>query len=284
MVISGTNAYVHDMRCSCDSSAAIGFDITGNGAVLTNCRVAAPLTAAFKVQGDKVKLEECGTAGESGDSSIGYWVTNSCDKAWLLNCSSRGHETASYQVDTGCTNGIIKDCASGGGDGRWADADHSFVWSGFTFSDEVYATQTMNGGTTYNLFQVTGAVRLFDLYGMVETQIENAASNLHLEVFSAGGSADLTLAPGTNIQAAVVGSLLVKNEDATNAISLASAATPAVLESSNWRSPKVPADVVADDDQTTYIRAVLSVLLNTGVIHWHCHWEPLSDDGFLEAA
>lgn len=283
LLVSGANCYIHDVRSSCSSSGNIGFDITGNGSVLTNCRCAGPLTAAFKVQGDKVKLEKCGTGGEVGDSSIGYWVTNSCDKPWLLNCSSRGHETAGYQVDAGCTNGIIKDCASGGGDGRWSDADHAFVWSGFTYDSEKTYDQTMNGGTTYNLFQVTGAVRIFDLYGVVETQIENTASSLHVEAYSTGGSADLTQAPGTNIQAAVAGSLLIKNEDATNDIALVSAATPAVEESSNWRSPQVPAVIVADADQTTYIRVVLSVALSTGVIHWHLHWEPLSDNGFVEA-
>ena len=282
VVISGNRCYVHDVRVDCGSSANIGFDITGDGGVLTNCRCASPLTAAFKVQGDKVKLQGCGTGGTAGDSSIGYWITNSCDKVWLVDCESRGHETAGYQVDTGCTGGAIQNCASGAGDGPRTDPDHAFVWSNYTYDAIKAATMTMNGGTTYNLFQATGAVRISDIYGIVETQIENVASSLHLEVFSAGGSADLTLAPGTNIQAAVVGSLLVKNEDATNAITLASAATPAVLESSNWRSPKVPADVVADDNQTTYIRAVLSVGLNTGAIHWHLHWEPLSDDGFVE--
>ena len=34
-------------------------------------------------------------------------MTNSCDKFRIKNCSSQGNATASFQVDTGCTNGVI---------------------------------------------------------------------------------------------------------------------------------------------------------------------------------
>ena len=283
VLVSGNNCYVHDIRVNAASTADLGFDITGNGAVLTNCRCADPLVAAFKVQGDKVKLQDCCTGGTPANTSIGYWMTNSCDKFRLANCGSQGHDSGGFVVDSGCTNGSVRECDSGVNDGRWSDVDHATAWSDFSYDDELNKVITFTAGTTYNLFEVTGAVRITDIYGVVRTQIENVASSIHLEAFSAGGSADLTLAPGTNIQAAVANSLLVKNEDATNAITLASAATPAVVESSNWRSPKVPADVVADADQTTYIRLVLSNALAAGVIRWHLHWMPLSDDGFVEA-
>lgn len=121
VVVSGDFCYVSDVRVPAGSSAAIGFDLTGDGIVLDNCRCAAPLSAAFKIQGDKCKLDDCCTGGESGDSSIGFWITNSCDKARLRNCGSQGHETAGVQIDAGVTNANIRHSDSGGGDGHYID-------------------------------------------------------------------------------------------------------------------------------------------------------------------
>ena len=76
--------------------------------------------------------------GEAGDSSIGYWVTNNADKFRIRDCSSEGHETAGYQVDSGCTHGMILGCSSGGGDGRWTDPDDAAVFSDFTYDDNKF--------------------------------------------------------------------------------------------------------------------------------------------------
>ena len=283
VLVSGNFNYIHDVRVNAASTADIGFDITGNGGVLTNCRCADPLVAAFKVQGDKVKLDGCCTGGTPANTSIGYWLTNSCDKFRLVSCGSQGHDSGGFVVDSGCTNGCIRECDSGVGDGRWSDVDHATAWSDFQYDNEINKVITFTAGTTYNLFEVTGAVRVEDIYGVVRTQIENVASTVYLQLYSTGGTADITDAPGTNIQAAVAGSILMRNEDSTNAITLASAATPAKIESTTWQDPKVPIDLVADADQTTYIRLVLNNALAAGVIRWHLHWMPLSDNGFVKA-
>lgn len=284
--ITGSRFYGSDVRINCASSANLGFDVNGAGAVLDNCRVAAPLVAAFKVQKDKAKLVNCGTGGKSGDSSIGYWITGSCDLAWLKDCSSRGHETSGYQVDTGCTNGVIKDCASGGGDGRWTDADGAFVWSGFTYDDRIHKTTTFAGApTAYYICKLTGAVRASNIHGHVETVIPNTACDIHLELVSTNGTVDITLGPGVDIDSAVAGALLVRNGPSSSALDLADPnAAPAVAENTNWRDPTTAIDIVKDDSADTYLRVVLSAALASGAIHWHCDWEPLSDDGFLEPA
>jgi len=284
-LLSGSWAYVHDIRIPCESSGDIGFDVTGHGAVLNRCRAGKPLIAGFKVQANGVHIIDSVTRGLAADTSIGYWMTNSCDGVVLKDCGSQGHITAGYQVDAGVTHGEAINCVSGGGDGHRIDPDHTFVWSNYTF-DNIVAKDIEFAGvpTTYNIFEVTGAVRITDIYGTIETLIANTASNLHLEVFSAGGVVDLTLGPGTNIQAAGVGSMLIRNEDSTNAIALGSAATPAILESTTWRDPKVPTDIIADADQTTYIRLVISAALASGKIHWHCEYKPLFDTGFMTPA
>jgi len=121
VVVSGNWNYLNEIRVACASTGDIGFEITGDGNDLRGCRNSAPLTAAFKISGDKVKLENSCTGGESGDSSIGFWVTGSCDKARLKWCGSQGHETAGFQFDAGCTNIVCFQCESGGGDGHFVD-------------------------------------------------------------------------------------------------------------------------------------------------------------------
>jgi len=125
---TGGFCYLSEIRVSCGSTGTLGFDVQGTGCDLRRCRCAAPLTAAFKVSGDKNKLEECCTGGEVADSSIGFWITGSCDKARLRWCSSQGHSTAGFQFDAGCTNIVAFQCESGGGDGHFADdAAYTFL-------------------------------------------------------------------------------------------------------------------------------------------------------------
>jgi len=121
VVVTGNFVYLSEIRVSCGSTGTLGFDVQGTGCDLRRCRCAAPLTAAFKVSGDKNKLEECCTGGEIADTSIGFWITGSCDKARLRWCSSQGHSTAGFQFDTGCTNIVAFGCEGGGGDGHFID-------------------------------------------------------------------------------------------------------------------------------------------------------------------
>ena len=131
VLISGNFCYMAEVRVKCDSVADIGFDITGDGADLRYCRCSNPLVVAYKIQGDKIKLEDCCTGGTVADTSIGYWATNNCDKLRLVRCGSQGNATAGFQVDSGCTNGVISDCHSGGGDGERIDNGTTFHWPNF---------------------------------------------------------------------------------------------------------------------------------------------------------
>jgi hypothetical protein len=131
VVVSGNFNYIRDIRVDAGSSANIGFDLTGSGGVLNNCRCANPLIAAFKIQ-NKFKLEDCCTGGTPADTSIGYWVTNNASKVRVDNCGSQGNATAGYQVDAGCTNVVVRNCSTGGGDGRKIDNGTNTVFANFT--------------------------------------------------------------------------------------------------------------------------------------------------------
>jgi len=121
LLVTGNFCYLDEIRVACVSTGAIGFDLQGDGIDARRCRCSSPAVAAFKIQGDTIKVEHCCTGGEVANNSIGFWITNSCDKARVDNCGSQGHATASLQIDEGCTNVVVRDGTAGGGDGHFID-------------------------------------------------------------------------------------------------------------------------------------------------------------------
>ena len=77
--------------------------------------------------------------------------------------------------------------------------------------------------------------------------------------------------------------MLIRTDDSTEPLDLASSATPAIVEY-GARAANVEVIVVADADQTTYIRLNLTAALASGAIHWHCRYKPITDGAFLEPA
>ena len=289
VVVSGGLVYVENLRVACNSVGAIGYDITGVGAELHDCRTSNPTTVAYKIQGDTCLLYCCCTGGNT--TSIGYWITNSCDKYRVILCGSQGHQTAGFQVDTGCTNGVIWEFSSGGGDGRWTDADHATVISNLTYQETKYTTSTFTAtggvggtGTNYNLFKVTGAIQLFNIFGVVSTVMPNTSSTVNLELYSTNASVDITDAAGApDLDSVVVGTVLTRESVASDPLEMGEPnSTPAVVENANFRSPKNPIILIEDDSADTYIQVVLSAALASGAIDWRVEWEVVSDDGFLE--
>ena len=302
LLISGNFCYVNEIRVKCDSVADIGFDITGDGADLRRCRCSSPLVAAFKIQGDKVKLEDCCTGGSSGDSSIGFWVTNSCDKARIIDCGSQGHETAGLQVDVGCTNGCCKGFSSGGGDGKfvnnavltdWIISDLHFQGDDGDYNSPVakQVTFTATGGqggtgTHYRCFKVTGCVRIIDLGFHVVTVLPATATVPNFELTSTNATVDITdAAGGPDISGAVVGSVAIRNAESTEPLDFGNPdSTPAVMENTEKFSSKNIIDCIADDSADTYITLRLTVALASGSVIVGCRYLPLVPDGFVEPA
>lgn len=300
VLVTGTFCYVNDVRVAANSSGAIGFDIGdaaanthGDGTVLNNCRSSNPTTAAFKIQADKVLADKCLTGGNGSDNSIGYWVTSSSDKTRLENCNSQGHKTSGFQIDTGCTNCEVNDCSSGGGDGKWTDADATAVWSNFKYDDHVYKSITLTAtggvggaGTNYNLFKVTGGVKVSSIYGEVTTLTPATASTINLELYSTNAAIDISDAAGApDLASRVVGTIISRQSVASDPLVIVEAdSTPAVTENANYRDPKVPIILVKDDAADTYIQLVLTAAMATGAIRFQVVWEPISSDGFVETA
>jgi hypothetical protein len=279
VLVSGSECIIASSKIL---TGATGIRVTGAGVVLNECAAGQQTAIAFDLQGAQGRMYRCKTVGVG--ATTGYKISNGADTGVLEQCTSVGHVTSGFYIDTGSQDWTLLSCSSGAGDGRWVDVDSANVWSDFRYADEVVKLTTFAGiPTTYNMFKVTGAVRVSDIHGHVETVIPNTASTIHLELYSSNGPVDITLGPGVDLDQAVAGALLVRNGASTDALDLADPnSLPAVAENTTWKDPKTVIDVVKDDSADTYIRLVLSAALASGAIHWHAHYEPLSDDGFLE--
>jgi len=291
VLVSGNFAYIEKLRVNGNNAGALGFDITGDGAEVIKCRCSDPTTAAYKIQGDTCLLMGCCTGGLSG-ATIGYWVTNNADKYRIVDCGSQGHGTAPWQADDGCTNGVVWNFSSGGGDGKWSDTStNDTVVSDFTYPETQYAYSAFTAtggvggaGTNYNIFQIHGAVRIFNVFGHVTTATPATNSTVNLELYSTNGSVDITDSAGApNLVSRVVGTVLAKESTSTDPLEIGEpSTTPAIVENTNFRDPRVPIILIEDDSADTYIQVVLSAALASGAVHWHVEWEPITDDGFVE--
>jgi len=281
LAVSGNYCHVeHGMVLN----GAIGVLVTGSGLMIMNYASGFQTTTAYDIQGEQGRYYDCSTKGNA--ATIGYKINGGVDTGVLRNCTSVGHQTSGYYIDTGSKDWTILNCSTGHGDGRWVDADHANVWSNFHYDDIRHNTTTFAGAaTTYNIFKVTGGVRVSEIWGNVDTVIPNTASTIYLELYSSAGSPDITDAPGVNIQLAAVGSIVARISNSADPLVLANCAgAPAIAENVSYKDTKASIDIVADDGEDTYIRVVLSAALASGAIDWHCMWEPLTDNGFLEDA
>lgn len=285
VVASGDWAYLWDIRVSCGSSADLGFDFTGDAGQYFNCRASDPLIAAFKLQGDGIKLDTCYTGGTPADTSIGFWVTNNADKTRLRDCASQGHASGGYVIDTGVTNGEAINSVSGGGDGPRLDPTHAFVWAGYSFDNIVSKEVTLAGvPTTYDIFKVTGIVAIKNIYGVVNTVIANTPSALHLDLVGSGAPVPVTkIAGAPDIDSLPVDSLLAKIDKVGVILSMSTSAAVKLIESTVG-DPKQSLIIIGETGTDTYIRMNLTAALASGAIHWHLNYEPMGDDSFVEPA
>jgi len=200
---------------------------------------------------------------------------------------------ASFQVDAGCTNGVIDRFSSGGGDGRWVDTDHATVITNLAYEREEFSPVTFTNaggvggaGTNYNLFKVTGGVRVFNIWGHVTTATPATNSTVNLELYSTNAAIDITDAAGApDLVSRCAGTVLARESVATDPLEIGEPdSTPAVIENTNFRDPHVPVILCKDDAADTYIQLVLSAALASGAMLWHVEWEPVTDDGFVEPA
>jgi len=282
LLISGSFCNISDGRIL---AGGTGMRITGQGAVIDNYACGNQTSIAFDIQGSQTRLHNCSTVGIG--ASYGYKINNNVDTGVLTNCTSVGHETSSYYVSAGSKNWTILNCSSGADDGRWVDVDNSNVWSNFEYADEVYHITTFagGGGSFDNLFKITGSVQIEYIFGDVDVVLSADIDDIYLEAYDGTNAVEITDngGGGTDVSNAGVGSLIIKTEKATAGITLYNSSQVRVGENTNFRRPRIPFFITQKSGADTYIRVVYSGVATSGKIHWHCKWEPVDEDGFVEA-
>ena len=264
-------------------TATTAFDVNGATTRILSCSAIGYTVTAFDVAESDVHMIQCFATG-ADTATRGFYLSNTAaDGALLENCASAGNATSGYHIVTGVNNATLLNCSSGSGDGRWIDADHANVFANFSFDNILHKSITLTGALTYNLFQVTGTVRINFIYATVEVVLPAAVTAARLELFPDGGAAiDLTLAAGTDISAAPVGSFLAKTATAATALTLGDSTLGFLMEAAGFvLVPFAIGQKTGDID--TFIRFARAGAGASGQLDWHIDWEPLSDDGWLEA-
>ncbi len=151
---------------------------------------------------------------------------------------------------------------------------------------DVHKAIALDAGTEINIFVLTGAVKLTRFHAEVTEIITSAgAPTMHISVFSANGEVDITDDPGPNIKDDVVGTVYVRTAAATVALTKGeNDNTPFLVENAAYKDPETEVIIGADDAATTYVRFNSNAALTDGTIDWHCHWEPITDNGNLVPA
>ena len=279
--VTGDFAYITEVAVIGGTS---GFAVSGDGSFLFDCRAGLQTVAGYNITGSRGVYDKCSTAGLGG-ASYGYYLNGGADIGLLLSCTSVAHGTAGFHIATGSQDWTLKDCSSGAGDGPRGDVDDANVWSNYTFDDEVVHLTTFagGGGSQDNLFKVTGTVEILSIFGGVETILNADVDNIYLDLWDGTVSVEITDNAGTDTNTADLGSVFIKTEIATSTITLMQSNQGRVEENTNWREPRIPFLLTQKKDTDTFIRVVYSGVATDGAIHWHCRWEPITEDGFVAA-
>ncbi|MCP4527518.1 MAG: hypothetical protein GY833_16615 [Aestuariibacter sp.] len=280
VLVSGAECRIEGVKIVSGTSC---YQTTGAGTVFDNCAAGFPTSIGFDIQGTQTRLYSCSTAGNA--STIGYKVNNSVDTGVISDCTSVGHADAGYYIDTGSSGWTIVDCSSGAGDGRWVDVDDTNAWAGFKYDDAVSHTVTFGGGgpDNENLFRIYGTVLITALHGHVDTVLAGDVGDIYLELDDGTNQIDVTDSPGPDASSLPVESYIHKIDDATVELDLMNASQVRFYEDSTKFGRDPNFQVTAKAATATYLRLVWAGNAASGAIHWHCHWEPLTEDGFMDS-
>lgn len=277
---TATNCFVEGLRVPCEGLGDCGFDIAGDNAQLIDVGAskmkAAGEKCGFKIRADGVHIRDWHSRGNA--ATIGMWIASG-EKAFIQDGSSMGNTARSYQIDTGVTHSVLKDCTTGNGDGRWIDTDNQATWINFEYNNKITTTCTFNGaGSFKNLFKVTGAVSIQRIYGHVVTALNADTGACKFELDDGAAQTDITTA--IDISSAPLESFIGKTGALATALDYNSSASGALID---WIADlSAGFTVTCKKDANNYIRLNNAGVATDGAIRFHCWWSPLSADGFVE--
>ncbi|GAI10841.1 unnamed protein product [marine sediment metagenome] len=154
---------------------------------------------------------------------------------------------------------------------------------------------TINGNAAQifsNLFVVTGVVRVFYIYGIVETATLAAdVTACYFDVFpTAGAAVELTkIVAAPAMSSFEVGSGIIKSQEAAQIATVLRANVAMFAEEdADFKKVAKPFILGKKSGAVTNVRFVYTtgtdLTEETGVIHFEAQWQPLSSDGALVPA
>lgn len=156
---------------------------------------------------------------------------------------------------------------------------------------KVQKSQTLAANnTTANtaLFAVTGAVNIRMLFGEVTTVLGSNITAAYYQIDDQTATPDISLASGTTLSAAAVGSIITRNSVAGVAITLDDASAGRVRDPVAATAPDtfMPFNVIQKTGSVLTTINFVYTTTNTptsGVIRHNIGWYPLSDNGNVAA-
>lgn len=261
-----------------------GISITGIGAVLNECAIGLQTSVSYDITASRVRLTDCSTVGSG--ATYGYKINGGSDTGVLRECTSTSHTTSGFYIDTGSQDWTMLNCSSGAGDGARIDIDNANVWSNYSYADEVFKEIDMTDATqAFGLFEITGTIEIEFLFGHVEEATNPELGNCLFRVYGSDGATTTNLTTATDCENLPIGSFIGKIEKTSSALNVSSSASPFVIEATNYKSPRINTIIGSDNTGTTSIQFYSDDAAGNkdGIIHFHCKWKPVSDDGYLKA-
>ncbi len=274
-------------------ASTTAFDIDGNSTILFTCAASNYSVTGFDYSGSYCLAKTLAATGASGSTRGFYLSANTADYNTFNDCISVGNGTSSYHIVTGCAGNIFKQSASGGGDGRWIDADEVNVFADFTFASfiEKALTLTANGSTvSANLYVITGTVKINSIIGVVEVALTGSNEDCFLDVYSTNGNTPISKNTTLDIGASLKGATMARLDKADKVLTYANANAPFLLDEIDTKKEgfRLGEDRTGGVHVATYLRFIYTDAgggdASSGEIHWYVDWEPVSDDGWLAPA
>jgi len=258
--------------------------VTGPGVMIEKYAAGFPTAIAYDLQADQGRLLDSSTVGNA--NTIGVKISNGADTGVVRNLTSEGHADAPVYIDAGSVGWTILNPSFGPGDGKWVDVDSANTWNGIEYADLVYHSHAFDGSgpTSENLFRVYGTVAITGLTGDVDVLLSNDIGNGFLELDDGTVQVDVTDSAGPSFNSLAVETFIHKIDDAGVNIKIELADQVRLYEDATKDGRDPTFQITAKAGVATYLRFAYSGAGTSGVIHWHCRWEPRTEDGFVEAA
>lgn len=150
-------------------------------------------------------------------------------------------------------------------------------------------TQTLSGSNTTvatPLFRITGTVKITELYAIVKTALGSNVTAAYWRQNDQTAQVDVSLASGTTISSAAVGSALYRRGTAASALTLANASAGRISDPIGGSSTEAFTPFMSVQ-KTAGVNTDIEFVYTTtntptsGVIQHFVEWQPLSEGATL---